>query len=74
MIEAGRLQAELSPQPSLDGARASDRVKDQLHTIEDLLEAKSAGYSPNTETSRIVFELNNPPSVLVQPDLEDPPR
>ncbi len=43
-------------------ARACDRIKDWLQTVEGLLEEKTAGYRPSTEMSRIVFELNNPPN------------
>jgi hypothetical protein len=45
-------------------ARACDRIKDWLQTLEDFVGVKTAGYRPSTELSRLVFELNNPPSDL----------
>jgi hypothetical protein len=62
-----RAAGELTPEEELRtagerAARACDRIRGWLQTVEDLLDVKTDGYWPNTKLSRIVFELNNPPN------------
>jgi hypothetical protein len=62
-----RSQGEAPPEEALrtageGAARLCDRIKQWLQTLADLLEEKTAGYTPSTELSRIIFELNNPRS------------
>jgi hypothetical protein len=68
-IQARRATGETTPEEELRtaaerAARVCDRIKGWLQAAEDVLQARTAGYTPSTEISRIVFELNASPDAL----------